>query len=124
MQKINRYYLQGTIPILSDADVTEFAVPETGHLVQMLVVNEVVLTTGDEDLTISTVVAAGDASPDAVTGGVMVMPTSGTAVHKMHTLDIAESASSQVVAGTTIHVANDGACTSAGRAFITLTIHI
>ena len=122
MEKINRYFLQGTIPVPSDADVTMFAVPFTGDIVNMRLTNEVALTTADEDLTLSTVVAAGTTTV-AVVGGVMTIAT-GTNLFVTSTLTVAQVATTRVTAGDSIHLANDGACTSAGRGFITIEIKL
>ncbi len=118
--KSNSYFLHGTIPVLSDADVTMFAVPKTGDIVNMWVTNEVALTTADEDLTLSTGVAAGTTLV-AVVGGVMTI-ASGTDLFVTSVLSPATVATTRVTAGDCIHLANDGACTSAGRAFVTIEI--
>ena len=114
----NRHFLQGTVTDLGTADVTLIACPVTGHVTNMWVTNEVALTTADEDLTLSTVTAAGSAT--AVTGGVLTIPTSGSGALETTELgEITRGATTQVTAGGSIRIVNDGASTSAGRAFIT-----
>ncbi len=122
MDKINRIFLSGDIAALGTADTTMIPCPLAGDITNMWVTNEIILTSADEDLTISAVTAAGVAT--AVVGGVMTIANATSAALATNLLAIAKVATTRVEAGGSIRVVNDGASTSAGPAKILIEVTI
>lgn len=113
MRTLNDYFLTATIPLLADAATLYVAVPDDGEIIRVQTAISKAIGTADEDITVKT--AQGTVAP------VLTITQSGSAPGDVDS--IAPTSNNYVLAGGTIEIENDGACSGALTACtVTLTI--